>query len=434
MPGILLAIGYTALFLFLVRKMRFFHLEGISTGTIGLVLLLKIAAGTCLWAVYTYIYPVRTDADVFKYFDDSAVMFSALRHEPLDFFKMLFGIRNDSEYFNAHYYHVMNNWVKPWDSSIYNDSHTPIRFNAVVRLFSFGEYHVHTVFASAMSLAGGVALYKALLMVVPKLRKLLFASTLLWPSLLFWTSAGTKEALLMTGLGFFLWCLFGIVHGPAKFWQVLLGVLSLLLLLVVKSYALMSLAPALGFYFWARKGGYTWTKLLAVHGVVLVLVLISGKVIEGYDVLDLLAVKQRDLIGMATSVGSGSLLMPPPLEPHLWSFVKNAPHALYMTFLAPFAMWDRGGMGLLSALENVLVVGLPILALAWSGRRSTWDLPALLFAASVVLYLSLVIGWTTPVVGALVRYRVPMLPFVSLCAILFVDPQRIPGRLRSLLT
>ena len=54
------------------------------------------------------------------------------------------------------------------------------------------------------------------------------------------------------------------------------------------------------------------------------------------------------------------------------------------------------------------------------------DQAALLFTCSFVLLLALVIGWTVPVVGALVRYRVPLLPFVGLLALLLVDARRLP--------
>ena len=42
------------------------------------------------------------------------------------------------------------------------------------------------------------------------------------------------------------------------------------------------------------------------------------------------------------------------------------------------------------------------------------------------LLLALVIGWTTPVIGALVRYRVPLLPFLLLAFMCIADPKRIP--------
>ncbi|MEO8733942.1 MAG: hypothetical protein ABI373_06400, partial [Flavobacteriales bacterium] len=84
MPGILLAIGYVALFLYLIRRSAFFQAPGLERRTVGWLFLLKIAAGTALWWVYTYHYTDRSTADIYKYFDDGNVMFSALPAHPLD--------------------------------------------------------------------------------------------------------------------------------------------------------------------------------------------------------------------------------------------------------------------------------------------------------------------------------------------------------------
>jgi len=89
-----------------------------------------ILFGVALWWIYTYYYPDRSTADIFKYFDDSKVMYDALWKHPADYFKMLFAIGNDNAYFDSNYYSHMNYWYREFDNKIYNDSHTIIRFNA----------------------------------------------------------------------------------------------------------------------------------------------------------------------------------------------------------------------------------------------------------------------------------------------------------------
>lgn len=123
MPGVLLAIAYTALLLYFMRRMPFFAwIPGLRMRTVA-GLFSKIMAGTALWAVYTYLYTDRTTADIFKYFDDSAVLYGALWQHPGDLLRIFTGISNDSPYFDAHYYGVMNNWVRRFENNVYNDSH-----------------------------------------------------------------------------------------------------------------------------------------------------------------------------------------------------------------------------------------------------------------------------------------------------------------------
>ncbi|MCC6541585.1 MAG: hypothetical protein IT225_05150, partial [Flavobacteriales bacterium] len=45
-----------------------------------------------------------------------------------------------------------------------------------------------------------------------------------------------------------------------------------------------------------------------------------------------------------------------------------------------------------------------------------------------VTLLALVIGWTTPVMGAVVRYRTPLLPFLLIAGLLLLDRTRLLAR------
>ncbi|MBK9059170.1 MAG: hypothetical protein IPO60_06080 [Flavobacteriales bacterium] len=429
MAGILLTCGYVAAFLFVIRRWRFFEAPGLPKRTICALFLLKVAVGTALWWIYTYHYPDRSTADIYRFFDDGNVLFSALPDHPGDYFRMLFGIGNDNAHFNEHYYAVMNNWHRKYDTGYYNDAHTMIRYSALVRLFSFGVYHVHTVFACFLSLVGLVALYKTFIGFVPEMNRALMAGLFLWPSMLFWGSAPIKEALLFLGLGLFLMGTFKLIVGPLSWKYIGLLVFGLLVQLVLKSYVLACMVPGLAALWWCRRTGgrHPILKFAATHTMAALLVLGLPIVAGGPDILMLITQKQRDMLGVVSLTDPGSYITATPLAPTLFSFLQQAPHALYMTFLSPFATGDLGGLGLLSALENmVMVVLLPVAAL----RARPWariDLPLLLYFVSFCLFLGLLIGWTTPVVGALVRYRVPLLPFYTIALLLIADPRKLPS-------
>src|SRR5204863_512129 len=194
---------------------------------VAVLFVAKILAGTALWAVYTYFYTDRLTADVFKYFDDSAVMYNALFVRPMDYLKMVTSIGNDTPYFTERYYAVMNNWIRQFENNIYNDSHTMIRFNAVLRLFSFGHYHVHTVFACFLSTIGLVALFRVFVHTVRGLERGLVAGIFLWPSMLFWASGVLKESLLIFGLGLFMIGLIGLPMDRHRWRAVLATALGL---------------------------------------------------------------------------------------------------------------------------------------------------------------------------------------------------------------
>jgi hypothetical protein len=107
--------------------------------------------------------------------------------------------------------------------------------------------------------------------------------------------------------------------------------------------------------------------------------------------------------------------------------VQQAPHALYITLLGPL-LHGRGALGLAAALENLaLLLALAVLLrhpLPW--RRV--DADVLLAVLSFVVLMALVIGWTTPVMGAMVRYRTPLLPFLFVAALLVCDHRKLLAR------
>jgi len=436
MPGILLAIGWFALLLWLMRRMRLVReAQGLSLPVLGWLFALKAMAGTAVWAVYTYAYPDRATADIFKYFDDSRVLHEALWTRPGDYLRMLFGIGNDTPWFTDSYYSRMNHWVRRWDSGLHNDAHTMIRFNAALRLLSFGHYHVHTVFAAAFSTVGSVALYRAFARPAAGLNRGLLMAVFLWPSLLFWSSGVLKECLLMAGLGYLLFAAIGTWNAEARWRRLLVIACSIALLLVVKVYVLLCLLPPLVAHAWCRwRPGRAGLKFGAVLLVLMACALGLGSFFPKADLLYLLAMKQSDFVGLTREVPTGSMIQLPVLEPRVASFISNAPHALASAFLSPFAVLRQGPLVWLGALESALLVVVPLLAL-W--KRRAWrdmDAPATLFALSFIVLLALLIGWTVPVVGALVRYRVPLLPFVGWLALLIVDPARLPSRLRQFLS
>lgn len=435
MAGLLLSTAYIALLLFLMRRMPFFsRVPGLGMRFIAAMFLLKVMAGTALWAIYTYAYPDRSTADIFKYFDDSRVLSEALWSSPSDYLRMLTGIGNDSPHFTEKYYLVMNNWVRRFETNVYNDSHTMIRFNAVLRLLSFGHYHVHTVFSCFLSTAGLVALYRAFHRLAPASTRGLALAVFAWPSVVLWSSGPLKESLLMLGLGFFLlaamvpWRELRAWRGPV------LLLLGLAVMLVVKPYVLLCVLPGLASWWWAaRSPKHAALKFAAVHALVIVGALFAGRFSPALDPLLTLAVKQSDFIGMVREVGSGSMIDPPRLEPTFISHLMLAPHALRMAFLSPFEVAHLNPLTAVAGIENIAVVALPLLALVFRRRLGCMNHPSILFTLSFILLLALLIGWTVPVVGALVRYRVPLLPFVGLLFLLIAEPSRLPARVRQFL-
>ncbi|HRE98504.1 MAG TPA: hypothetical protein PK637_17195 [Flavobacteriales bacterium] len=418
------------LMLWLIRSHSFFRIQELQPRFITYVFLLKVVAGFFLTIIYTFYYTDRANADIYKYFDDSALMTDALFHKPGDFFRMLFGYENDNNYFNEQYYNHMNNWFRKYESNIYNDSHTIIRINAVLRIFSFGSFHVHTLFSCFLSLTGLVALYKAFKSFFTGKEKWMAYAIFLLPSVLFWASGVLKESYLMFGLGLLLYSIMFLLNGDWKKWSIYLALLTgILLLLYLKVYVLMALLPGIIGFVFVRK---TSVQLLFLKYGLVVLVCLFGwvyfeKLFPSWHMLEILVQKQQDFIRLSQAMNSGSMLYTVPLDPDFLSFIKAAPLAFTNVLLRPFPGESFSPFLLIASAENAILLVAMVLVVFRFQKPNKDQLNLIVFFLLFVVGLFVLIGWVTPVMGAIVRYKVPALPFLGMIVVMLMNIQGKPS-------
>jgi len=198
-------------------------------------------------------------------------------------------------------------------------------------------------------------------------------------------------------------------------------------LFFLKFYVLLSLIPAMVLLAWARSSARPafWLKSILVYGIFILIGLNLHHVLPGWDILGILTMKQRDFVGLALLMNSGSFVMPTLLLPDVWLFVTQAPYALYIALAGPLAHGGGGALGLIAATENA---GFLLFLLGCFMFHKPWrEVDQALYFSMLfyVLLLALIIGYTTPVMGAVVRYRTPLLPFLLIAGLLLLDKHRI---------
>ncbi len=413
----------------LIYKIKFFHIEGFPVKAIVTVFLLKILAGVAMYFIYTYYYTDRSTADIFKYFDDSKVMYDALWNKPSDFFKMIFSIQNDTPYFD-YYYHQMNHWTRVYESNIYNDSHTIIRINAVMRIFSFGYFNVHTVFMCFLSLTGLTALYRFFAPYMKGKKRLLFLAVFLIPSVVFWGSGVLKEAILLFAMGIMLYSVSKLLNKKHVFHNFLWLLISLVLLMYTKYYIFIIIIPITIGYVWCRLTSekYLYLKYTAVLLLFIVAGLNIHYIFPGFDMLKILAMKQNDFVGLAKAMNSGSLISDNLLQPTLSDVIVHIPVALYNSLVRPFIFEADSLVVLFAALENILILFLFIVCLVFASKKIRYK-SEFLFCFLFFAALYILTGLTTPVFGAMVRYKVPAMPFMLIFIFMILDKNKMLKRI-----
>lgn len=364
--------------------------------------------------VYTYYYTDRLAADIYKYFDDSKIMFDALKTNPSHFFAMLTSINEDNETIMA-YYDTMLNWHKL--DLVYNDNHILIRLNTILRLFSFGFFAVHTIVMSFISYSGLVALFHLFKNKLNCKNQVTFFLLLLTPSLLFWTSGMLKDGLLLGLFGLFIYQLDLIVNNGINKKRIIWLLFLCFLLIQIKLYVLMIALPGIGLWLLLRNKELPVLKSIAVWiGTYVIFILILGnthRVIPQYDFPHMIAIKQYHFKRLAKNVESGSYIEINEIGPSLGSIIKNAPNAFLTVLVRPHIFESKSPLTMLAALENAVIIILLLFSFLFLNFNKIKQADKLyLFSIIFVINMFILIGLVTPVMGAIVRYKTIALPFL----------------------
>ena len=68
--------------IYLIGKWKIFQIEGISISVFKGLFIIKIIAALALYVIYTQYYKDREYADIFRYYDDSEVIYNTLFSTP----------------------------------------------------------------------------------------------------------------------------------------------------------------------------------------------------------------------------------------------------------------------------------------------------------------------------------------------------------------
>jgi hypothetical protein len=129
---------------------------------------------------------------------------------------------------------------------------------------------------------------------------------------------------------------------------------------------------------------------------------------------------------LAISENAGSLINPLNLKPTIFSFILNAPLALVNTLFRPFVTDLHNIIVIPAFIENVLWISFAIFTFIFHKKSLHRNNKLILFSFLLFALIEfLLIGYTTPIVGAIVRYRIFPLLFLLLSFVIIIDIEKI---------
>lgn len=302
---------------------------------------------------------------------------------------------------------------------------------AVLLSFLLGD----SLYASALLITVGSYLSKVLVYrafrtaVQARTRKLLLLALMLSPSGVMWTSGLLKEPMVMVFIGPLILSFRWLLEGRRGALASIMGLVAGGSIALFKPYVLIALVIAGGVWIaWARvirdRGAIVLRPGYLGLAALVVFVGFAGAT-RFFPKLTLESVGesmayQRRVAGEIEG-GSNFSIEGPGLDREstqnlsLTSQLTLAPLALVTSLFRPFLFEARKAMQFLNALEMTWLLVLFFQAFwgPWARRAMNFVIqePVLMFCVTFVLVLALGTGLSTANLGALSRYRAPMMPF-----------------------
>lgn len=113
---------------------------------------------------------------------------------------------------------------------------------------------------------------------------------------------------------------------------------------------------------------------------------------------------------------AGSLLQEKPIAVTWSAFASFAPLAIYNSLLQPSILKAGSFVESIASIENLALIVFVFVCFVF-GDYKNCNKSFLYFSVFSVLIMFLIVGYTTPVAGAIVRYKMPALPFMLMIGV-----------------
>jgi hypothetical protein len=383
------------------------------------ILAIKIVAAFSFYILYTYHYTNRDNAELFHYYDDALLIYK--EHfflHPLEYMKFITGFNSYSPEFTETLSQTI--W---WKKSLTMDwvhqleIQTLIKLNGFIMLFSFGSIHTHSLFFSCISFFSFILFYQSAKEKFKEINQSLLIYLSL-PSILIFTSNGIKETIIVFFLSIFCASIFIVKKNVIK---ISLSIISILCLLILRSYYALALVPG---FLMLLSFQYIKKPILLFTGFH-ILFFISLFFNPWINISENLTNRQSDMLLVAEEMNVSSKYTQTTINGEPLNLLLKIPEALYNVFIR--FKGDYQEMNLFTfvySLENVIIIFFISLSFIFPKKDDDY-IKLKLFIYSFCLIVSLFIGWTVPIVGAVVKYKAPMIMILYLSCILLIDWNRI---------
>ncbi len=409
---------------------------------------IKLFSAISIGFVYLFYYK---GGDTFIYMHDATVLSDIFFNDINLFFDFLFNGLFDTTTGNV------NNWKHFFEVReisqnyfIYRSDERAffmVRFISVVSIITNGSFIASGMVVGAFCYLGTWKIYKLFVEYYPSFKKQLSYTIIFIPSVMFWGSGVLKDPVTLGSFGFLMYYFHNILKGRKIIVSLIYVVVFSFLIISIKPYIFNAFIVGMGCWLLANYmvkiksrvfKAFIFPILLvvsigAVFGLLSLFSSESGK--YSFDkALDEAVLVQSDL---KQDYYGGHRFDIGPFEPTLAGVLSKAPVAIAASLYRPFIWEAHNVFVMLSALESTVIIIFTFLAIF---RIRLFNLqgvllanPLLFFSFVFSLFFAFFIGLTSANFGALVRYKIPLMPFYMSMVYILSNYAKLPKKEQEVL-
>ncbi|MCF8275970.1 MAG: hypothetical protein K9J17_04480 [Flavobacteriales bacterium] len=382
-------------------------------------LLAKVYGGLLFAFIYMFYYG---GGDTTAYWLDAKILSTLITSEPVCYLRILFGDTSHKWLYcfdlrdNIPYYYLRD-----------HQAYTVTRISSPFATLSVDSFLGCTILVSWFSFGGVWRLYLVFLEEYPSLRKELAIAFLFIPSVVFWGSGVMKDTYTFTALCWMTSSVYGLLFKKRKvFWNLFYMAFAAYVMIAMKPYIFVALLPGLSLWLVFNRIQKVQNQIVRVMAAPIILMLgvvgatlifsSASESLGAYGSVDTIVDKaiatQEDLQREAYQGNSFDI---GTIDPSIGGMLTKAPVAIFAGLFRPTFLDVRNPVMFISALENTILMLFLLYMLFKIGplafARYVFGKPMVLFSFTFAIIFSFAVGLTTANFGALVRYKIPALPF-----------------------
>ena len=302
------------------------------------------------------------------------------------------------------------------------------RLSAPLYLLGAKSFLITSFLTSVFSYIGIWKFYRLVNILYPGHYKALAYIILFLPSLVFWGGGIMKDSFMLGATCWGTYSFFYVFIARKKiFWNICFLVLNVVMILNCKPYLLISLIP--GFLFWINNSYLKNVKNSLIRILVfpaLILIIIGlgvllfnslsgsmGRYGSVESAIEKARITQDDLL-REDAYGKNNYKLD-RIDGSISGLVSSAPLAIFTALFRPLP-WEIGSPTMVvSAIENTILILFVLYSLIRIGPfkffKLTFNDPFLVYCLVFSLFFAFGVGIAGTNFGALVRYKIPLMPF-----------------------